>query len=189
MGKRGRIFWIAGIIGLLSGCNPVTTHKITSTIFDGVPSMPPAEQYCQDFHQRALTEEREAEKKKQLAQEKEEASEHPPYAEKDCNDCHDKSTDSGFVAPEKDLCFVCHKGFLKGAFAHGPAAVGACGTCHVPHNSKYGKLLKKPKDQICGVCHQEQRVAQGLHGSAMSKGMVCTDCHNPHAGNERFFLQ
>lgn len=189
MGKRGMIFWTAVVVGFLSGCDPVTTHKITSTIFDGVPSMPTAEEYCRDYHLTALAEEREAEKKAQLAKAKAEASSHPPYEEKRCNDCHDKNTDSGFVAPAKDLCFVCHKDFLHGSFAHGPAAVGACLTCHLPHSSPYVSLLKKPQGQICDVCHKEQRVAQNLHGSAKSRGMVCTDCHNPHAGNNRFFME
>ncbi len=190
MGKRGMIFWIAVVImGLLSGCDPVTTHKITSTIFDGVPSMPSAEEYCRDYHQKALAEEREAAKKEQLAKQSAEASVHPPYAEKRCNDCHDKNTDSGFVAPKKDLCFVCHKDFLQGSFAHGPAAVGDCLACHLPHSSSNPSLLKTPKGQICWVCHKEPRVAQGLHGAAKDKGLVCTDCHNPHAANARFFLE
>jgi predicted CXXCH cytochrome family protein len=183
------IICTAGVIGLLSGCDPVTTHKITSTIFDGVPSMPSAEEYCQDYHQKKLAEETEAEKQKQLAREKGLASEHPPYAEKRCDNCHDKNTDSGFVVPTKDLCNVCHPDFLKGAFAHGPAAVGACTMCHVPHNSRFQSLLKKPKNEICDSCHQEKRQAVGLHNSVKAKNMVCTDCHNPHAGNARFFLE
>lgn len=190
MGKKGKIiFWIVGTISLLCGCDPVTRYKITSTIFDGVPSMPPAEQYCREYHQRAVAEELEAEKKKQQITEEGVASTHPPYAEKRCNDCHDKSTESGFVAPARQLCSVCHPGFLKGAYAHGPAAVGDCVMCHSPHNSKYKKLLKQPKSTICGTCHQEKRMAQGLHNTAEAKGMACTDCHNPHAGNSRFFLE
>ncbi len=189
MGKRGLIIWVAVATGLLSGCDPVTTHKITSTIFDGVPSMPSAEQYCRDYHQKALAEELEAQKKEKLAKAKGEASIHPPYEEKRCNDCHDKNTESGFITPAKDLCFACHKDFLKGSFSHGPAAVGACLTCHLPHSSQYPSLLKKSKDQICLICHKEPRLAQGLHSAAQAKVMVCTDCHNPHAGNDRFFME
>jgi predicted CXXCH cytochrome family protein len=160
-----------------------------STIFDGVPRLPPAEQYCKEYHQRALAEETEAEKQKELEGEKAQASVHPPYAEKRCDDCHDKNTDSGFVVAAKDLCNVCHPDFIKGAYSHGPAAVGSCLACHAPHNSQYQSLLKKPIGELCENCHQEKRLAMKLHDTVKSKKMVCTDCHNPHGGNNRFFLE
>jgi predicted CXXCH cytochrome family protein len=160
-----------------------------STIFDGVPRLPPAEQYCKEYHQRALAEETEAEKQKALEGEKAQASVHPPYAEKRCDDCHDKNTDSGFVVAAKDLCNVCHPDFIKGAYSHGPAAVGSCLACHAPHNSQYQSLLKKPIGELCENCHQEKRLAMKLHDTVKSKKMVCTDCHNPHGGNNRFFLE
>src|ERR1039457_462787 len=166
MGKKGIIILVAGVIGMLCGCDPVTRYNITSTIFDGVPRMPPAEDYCRDYHQKALAEEAEAEKTRQFAREKAESSSHPPYKEKRCNDCHDKNTDSGFVAPLKDLCAVCHKDFLKGAYLHGPAAAGACLKCHLQHDSPNPKLLVRPKKELCGGCHSEQRLAKGLHDNA-----------------------
>ena len=188
MGKRMMIFCVAGMLILLCGCDPLTRYKVTSTIFDGVPSMPPADQYCRDYHEKMLVTEAEAEKQEMLAQEKADESVHPPYAAKSCNDCHDKNTDSGFVVPVRELCNVCHPDFLKGSFAHGPAAAGACTMCHLPHNSRYASLLKKPKNEICVSCHKEKRLAQGLHTSVTENNMVCTDCHNPHAGNNRYFL-
>jgi predicted CXXCH cytochrome family protein len=189
MRKRGMIFWVAGMTLLLCGCDPVTRYKVMSTIFDGVPRLPPAEEYCRDYHQRALVEEAEAEKQKEQAQEKAMASIHPPFAEKRCDDCHDKNTDSGFVVAAKDLCNVCHPDFIKGAYSHGPAAVGACTICHVPHNSQYAKLLKKSKKEICDTCHTEKRLALGLHNTVKNKNIFCTDCHNPHGGDNRFFLE
>jgi predicted CXXCH cytochrome family protein len=174
---------------LLCGCDPVTRYQITSTIFDGVPRMPPAEEYCRDYHQRTLAEEAAVEKSKQLALQKAQASTHPPYAEKRCNDCHDKNTDSGFVTPLEDLCAACHKDFLKGSFFHGPAAAGACLKCHAAHNSKNPNLLTQPKKLICDVCHVEPRAAAGLHDNARDRGIVCADCHDPHAANNKFFLK
>lgn len=182
-------FCIAGVIGLFSGCDPLTTHKITSTIFDGVPSMPPAEQYCQEYHQRTVAEEAEAELKKQLKQAKSAGSIHPPYAQKHCDQCHNKDKESGFVVPVRELCGVCHKNFIKGRYVHGPAAIGSCLECHVPHNSPNPYLLKNPPDQVCAVCHQEQRLAAKLHDTVKEKGLTCTSCHNPHSGNARFFLE
>jgi predicted CXXCH cytochrome family protein len=189
MGKLGTTLAIlAATTLLISGCDPVTRHNITSTIFDGVPSLPPAEEFCKDYHERALAEEQEALKRKLRGQVEGSVSIHPPYKEKQCNNCHDKNSDSGFVAPVKELCYVCHKDFLKGNFAHGPAAVGDCLACHVPHDSKYPKLLKRARTEVCGACHLEKRLADQMHSAVVGKGMACSDCHNPHAGNARFFL-
>jgi len=183
------IFWITVLVAMLCGCDPVTRYQITSTIFDGVPRMPPAEEYCRDYHERALTEEAEAEKAKQLARLKEEASTHPPYAEKRCDDCHDKNTDSGFITAAKDLCAACHPDLMKGAYFHGPAAVGACLKCHDPHSSPNVALLSRPKAEICAVCHTEARVAKGLHDNARSRGIICTECHDPHAAGNSNLLR
>jgi len=189
MGSTGMKIWIAAMIGLLCGCDPVTTHKITSTIFDGVPSPLPAEQYCKEYHDRTKAEELEAERQKQLASAKTASSEHPPYAEKRCSDCHDKNSDSGFIRPLKDLCFHCHPDLTKGAFVHGPAAVGACLKCHGPHNSSNPNLLTKPAVELCSACHNEKRLTGGMHDRVLAKGIACTDCHDPHSGNNRFFLK
>jgi hypothetical protein len=59
----------------------------------------------------------------------------------------------------------------------------------VPHTANNPSLLVKPKGEICAVCHTEQRVAKGLHAATVTKGMVCTDCHNPHGGSNRYFLR
>ena len=183
------MLWLVVMAATLCGCDPVTRYKVTSTIFDGVPQMPPAEEYCRAYHQQALTEEAEAEKKKQLDRLKEEASSHPPYEEKRCDDCHDKNTDSGFVTALKDLCAGCHTDLLKGTYFHGPAAVGSCLKCHVPHNSPNKSLLIRPRTEICGTCHTEQRVAKGLHDNVQARGIACTECHNPHAANNSNLLR
>jgi len=190
LGKRGKTVLAALVLCVLAGCDPLTRYQVASTIFDGVPKMPPADQYCQDYHVQATAEEREAEAQKQKAGEQQgAASVHPPYMEKRCNDCHDKNTDSGFVTPRAELCSVCHPNFLKGSFGHGPAVVGACLSCHVPHDSKFPRLLKKSTNELCGGCHHEERLSKGLHDKVFSKGIVCTDCHDPHSGNRKFFLK
>ena len=171
---------------LTSACDPLTVHKVTSTIFDGVPSMPPAEQYCQDYHIKASKNELEA--KLKLQGEKL-SSTHPPFVDKRCNDCHDKSTDSGFVVAADALCAHCHKGYPPGNFLHGPAAVGACLRCHAPHTAENQNLLIKPPAELCDSCHAEARTSSKLHSSSRAKGMICTDCHDPHGGSNRFFLR
>jgi len=189
MGKTVSIFWLAVVITLLCGCGPESRYMIVSTIFDGVPRLPPAEQYCREYHEKVTVAEREAEKKKLLESQKAASSSHPPYAEKRCNDCHDKNTESGFIVAAKDLCATCHPNMIKGAYVHGPTAVGACLKCHEPHYSSQPSLLKKPKGEICGVCHVEKRVAVRLHDSARDKGMDCTACHDPHTATNGYFLR
>jgi predicted CXXCH cytochrome family protein len=189
MGKRGKAVLVLVAICMLTACDPLTVHKVTSTIFDGVPSMPPPGEYCRDYHEQALLEERATEKKRQQAQNVTQESKHPPFVEKRCNDCHDKNTDSGFVVVADKLCAHCHTGYPEGSFLHGPAAVGACIKCHVPHTSSNPSLLVKPRGEICAVCHTESRVAKGLHATTVAKGMACTDCHNPHGGSNRYFLR
>ena len=189
MGRLVIILGIMALVGLMCGCDPLTVHKVTSTIFDGVPSMPPADQYCKDYHLQALNAEREAEQKLNQPKQTGKGSIHPPYGEKRCDGCHDKSTDSGFVVPRRDLCLHCHKGFMKWNNAHGPAAVGDCLACHLPHDSANPKLLKERRADICGVCHLERRLAFGLHSTVKARKIACVDCHNPHGGNGRFFLE
>lgn len=171
----------------LSGCDPLTVHKVTSTIFDGVPSLPPAEQYCKEFQEKKAVEEKSASNDK--IQKADAGSSHLPYKEKRCNGCHDKGKDSGLIKPKQELCFVCHPAITANHFAHGPAAVGSCLECHEPHSANYPALLKVEKGKVCLGCHKEKRLADGMHDKVTANGMFCTDCHDPHAGTSAFFLR
>lgn len=180
------IFLLNSCVLLLSACDPLTVHKVTSTIFDGVPTLPPADQYCRDYHIQATQEELAAKQKQHVVKQ---GSSHPPYAEKKCNNCHDKSTDSGFVVAKEVLCAHCHKGFPSGNFLHGPAAVGDCLKCHGPHSTEEQNLLLKPLTELCDTCHIEARTSSKLHVTSRTKGISCPDCHDPHGGSNRFFLR
>ena len=171
------------------GCNPVTAHKITSTIFDGVPSLPPPEQFCQEYHEQKLAEERAAALTRADAAVTSKASRHAPYAEKKCDKCHDKTTESGLIRPPDKLCFLCHPGVLQGANMHGPAAVGSCLECHEAHSAPRPALLTRDKAELCTKCHKEKRLAEAMHQLFAAKGMLCVDCHDPHASNEPYFLK
>ena len=175
----------------LAGCDPVSRHKVVTTIFDGYPSLPPPQQYCAEY-----AEKRAAEVKEELSGEKADKaaagasqSQHLPYREKSCNDCHDKSKQNGLVAPRNELCFVCHADFIKGSYVHGPVAIGDCLACHQPHSSGFAALLKTEKSAICFKCHREKRVTSGMHEKVAAQHMVCVDCHDPHFGNVPFFLK
>ena len=190
--KGSTLFVLGCIMCILCSCDPINRHKVLSTIFDGVPTLPPPEQICSEYAELKLAAFRdELAGKKAEGQEgsKTEKSIHPPYEEKKCDSCHDKTTESGLVRPLNQLCFVCHTDFLKGAYHHGPAAVADCLNCHVPHDSQNPSLLKVSKADVCATCHKEKRQAQGLHNMAVDRKIGCTDCHNPHYGNSPFFLK
>lgn len=189
----GNLLAIVCALFALNACDPLTRHKVSSTIFDGVPSMPPADQFCQDFHEKKVLELAAAAAKVPTAAEelkkKEAASGHPPYKEKRCNDCHDKTQDSGLIKPKDQVCFVCHPGIMDKFYVHGPVAVGACLDCHDPHSSTEPALLKVEKKKLCVTCHKEKRVADAMHTKVTDSGMACTDCHNPHDGDAKYFLR
>ncbi|KAB0664482.1 cytochrome C [Oryzomonas japonica] len=175
--------------GMLTGCDPLARHKVVSTIFDGVPSMPEPQQFCQEYHEVKLAEEREAAAAQQRKNSATSDSRHEPYDQKRCNDCHDKTKEGGLIRPPNELCFMCHPDLTKGAFTHGPAAVGDCLACHVPHSSAYGPLLKVKAEDVCVTCHREKRQAKSMHDNVAAKGMICINCHNPHSGNAPYFLK
>jgi predicted CXXCH cytochrome family protein len=179
------------IVSIVCACSPVTRYEVLTTIFDGVPSLPPPEKYCADYAAQTASNLRaEMSGRKNSDGKQDKSSTHPPYAEKKCDGCHDKSTDSGFVVNSRnDLCFVCHTGFFKGSYVHGPAAVGDCLACHDPHSSSHPALLKVSQTEICTTCHHEKRVASSLHEMAASHELICTDCHDPHSGNVHYFLK
>jgi len=189
MGTIRLLIFLVCTACMVSGCDPLTVHKVTSTIFDGVPDLPPADQYCQDFYQNKLKEDQEAATKMSAANSRQQSSIHPPYAEKRCEGCHDKSTASGLIKPRNEICFVCHPTIIKSTFVHGPASVGSCMECHDPHSSPYPSLLKTDKALICATCHREKRAALALHTRVAARGLLCTDCHNPHAGTIQYFLR
>lgn len=182
------------VFAILAGCDPITRHKVLSTVFDGVPTLPPPEEICTQYAEVKLTEYKEelaGAKKAAEAGDVSNGSVHQPYDEKKCDNCHDKAKDDGLVRPAKQLCLMCHKDFFKdkGHYQHGPAAVGDCLACHVPHNSAYTSLLKVDRKNICDLCHKEQRAALGLHNKVAERKMACADCHNPHYGTSSFFLK
>jgi predicted CXXCH cytochrome family protein len=93
------------------------------------------------------------------------------------------------LRPSDQLCSMCHKDFVTGSYVHGPVSVSDCLACHLPHDSIYPALLQKSKNEICEKCHVEERVAGRMHEQVISHGMQCVDCHDPHSGNVRYFLQ
>lgn len=176
-----------------AGCDPVARHQFLVTFFNDVPTLPPAEDYCQEAEeQRAKAAAGEASKKEAARTAPPvQSSIHQPYGEKRCNNCHqeEKTTISGLKKSENELCFMCHPKILKHRFVHGPAAEGECLACHLPHEANYQSLLIREPGKLCDKCHSERRLAQGMHDRIKATGVICMDCHDPHSGESRFFLK
>ncbi len=198
--KRGRplalllLVLLAGSL-LLFGCNPVTRHKVLTTIFDGVPSQVPPQKILDDYYQQRLAAEAARKAAAGAAGDGVMAasgSRHRPYAEKKCKDCHDFTSRVGLVRPRLELCVMCHRDFIikdKTVNVHGPVAVGDCSACHLPHTSPNKVLLERNETEICSKCHQERRQAARMHERVVTRGMACVDCHDPHYGAARYFLK
>ncbi|HEX9778248.1 MAG TPA: cytochrome c3 family protein [Geopsychrobacteraceae bacterium] len=175
---------------LLAGCDPVARHKFTTALLDGYPSLPSADQYFAYYTEQLALQQADAETAAETAVEEDGTSRsaHRPYEEKSCNDCHDKRKTIGLIVEKNRLCGVCHEDFVQGSVVHGPVAIGACLACHLPHSSRYPVLLKASVNDICGNCHTEKRLAEQLHETVRSRGMICVDCHDPHFSNSRYLL-
>jgi predicted CXXCH cytochrome family protein len=178
-----------GLAAALSGCDSVTRHKVLTTIFDGVPSLPPPEQLCMEYAEAQVAAAMQEELPEADASQKFAGSTHLPYAEKNCNGCHDRNKEGGLILPRAKLCFACHTDFFKGKMLHGPAAVGACLSCHSPHKGRYPNLLMYGKTELCNRCHQESRIAAKMHDRLTAQNMACVDCHDPHSGDVPYFLK
>src|SRR6185369_12568316 len=98
--KQSGLFLVCAML-LLSGCDPIARHKVVSTIFDGVPSLPPPEQLCEDYAIKKVAEAKAETDRKDTGPA---GSEHPPYKEKRCEDCHDKTREGGLIRPKNELC-------------------------------------------------------------------------------------
>ena len=177
----------AAVLFPLSGCDQVTRYKVTSTIFDGVPALPPPEQLCEEYAVKKVAEAQAL--ALNIAKKKVTGSSHPPYDDKRCDDCHDKNKEGGLIQPRNKLCFVCHTDFLQGAFIHGPAATADCLACHEPHSSTFTTLLKVAPEKICAKCHTGKGAMSALHDKFAERQLSCVDCHDPHSGNNKFFLR
>lgn len=96
---------------------------------------------------------------------------HPKSADgKPCAGCHPPH--AGAMTTAKAVaCTSCHRGTpFTGEVVHARGL--ACASCHQPHAGK-------PKQQLCGSCHEE-----ALAKTALNRGhRVCGDCHAglPHA--------
>jgi predicted CXXCH cytochrome family protein len=118
---------------------------------------------------------------------------HAPVAAGECTACHEFSgkgdttavrlTGGAVPAGAGSLCVTCHEGVGKAASlpgAHGPAASGECGACHLPHGSDHTNLLVAPEAGLCTTCHDGVAGQLKLPNVHQPAAASCSLCHDPH---------
>jgi predicted CXXCH cytochrome family protein len=190
-------FTVVVLLLQIFGCSgdPLSTHKIKTNFFDGVPDLPPLDVLCEDnmeelfntYYQDRLAESTSGniEEERKIVR----GSVHPPYDEKNCKGCHDFEQKNMLIAPKDELCETCHVDFVQGNYVHGPVAVRDCLACHLPHSSENKSLLKMSLSGICDKCHHEDRLAAGMHYAVIEHNMDCVNCHNAHGSDKVYFLK
>lgn len=113
---------------------------------------------------------------------------HTPYRKNNCQGCHD-ATDGQLIRPiKKGLCLTCHTRLVEEKkFVHGPVAVTDCALCHHHHGSSYPNLLLADPIATCLNCHDRADLSTGEHHAQPDQ--ACTGCHDPHGGDNRFFVK
>ena len=132
----------------------------------------------------------------------------------DCHRAHDAKFSHLLRKPPSELCLACHDALqaqiASAKFKHRPVSDNSCRSCHLPHGSKYGKLLfadyppaivsayNPATYALCFSCHEERIVRERyvdkqtdfrngplnlhyLHVNVENGG--CT-CHDGHAASQ-----
>ena len=180
------LFTLLAPLWMLTGCNTYSRYKVLSAVFDGVPHPDDVPQEVTMLDELSL-EDQEA----RLAPRPIRYTHPSAGAEGGCALCHGPPKD--LVIPGKDMCVRCHAHVTeKKSFIHGPAVLD-CIVCHEPHESKTKTLLKIIGNELCFECHYRQNREDAFkteeHRDMEEKEFVCLACHDPHGGQDRFFVK
>jgi predicted CXXCH cytochrome family protein len=125
----------------------------------------------------------------------------------ECSTCHDDKPGAGYkrtyaLDAENEMCFKCHDGVAKlvkeKPNVHAPVVGGQCSICHSPHASPFSYQLRKSINEVCYSCHDDKK--EGNHPVVFhpsrykadprnpEKDLSCASCHNPHASENKSFL-
>jgi len=171
------------ILLFIIACSP--NKKILSIFFDGVPDSTQVANKSKIQENKIDSNDI---KNNLLANNKELLFVHTPYKEKNCDNCHVKSSMGKFVEEQPELCYQCHEDFkTKYSYLHGPVAGGYCTKCHSPHSSKYEKMILRKGQNLCTYCHNIEMVLKNENHSGIGE-TNCTECHNPHGGTDKYIL-
>ncbi len=116
-------------------------------------------------------------------------SEHPPFAQKRCELCHNRQKANILIVEKHEICGTCHTtDMFEGAFRHGPAASSQCYACHDPHESGYPNLLFTSGSAICAKCHNPETFVE-IDRHRSEQGEECLSCHMPHVADKPYLLK
>jgi DmsE family decaheme c-type cytochrome len=137
-----------------------------------------------------------------------------PFAEgsHDCETCHGPSAghrknqkqkdgtrmspaitfdDKTPVEKQNEICMACHKDNVM----HWPGSMHeeeelACASCHELHAPRDRVMDKQTQQEVCFSCHLRIRSETFRNSSHPLRfgEMTCTDCHNPHDGDNDSLL-
>ena len=176
---------LLSVLLVLTACSPKSNYMVLSFFFDGVPdytkknAVVAKDTTTQVKHITVTT---------SLPVPFPNSVVHKPYAERNCDACHEKGVNNRSLKEQPAVCFGCHKNFQeKYKYVHGPVAGGYCTTCHYPHQGELASLLKKQGQKLCLQCHTLTQVMKNPAHSTIGN-TDCTSCHNPHGGANRFVL-
>jgi len=189
--RRCLLRWIAAatcVLALVPACSSTSSYEVLSFFFDGVPDpsapavpptdgggageLPPGDGTSPKLEPSVPA-----------------TYAHAPFRDNRCQECHRRATGGLVRDPRKGLCRMCHASLLETRrYVHGPAAVDECVYCHHPHSSTRPHLLLADASELCLTCHVQGDLSEGGHHASLDE-VACTDCHDPHGGNDPFFLE
>lgn len=173
------------VLSLAPACSETTRYRVLSFFFDGVPK--PGSEAVADAGptDRAPTAVSDGATPRARAIE---MYAHPPYAQGRCGACHNPESGQLIKALDEGLCQMCHAKVAQERYVHGPVAVNACTFCHHYHTAPQPRILLKRVPELCLECHDKSDLTTGTHHETI-ESRSCVDCHNPHGGDDRFFLK
>ena len=186
-GRLGHGFLMGLVIVLLSQCSPYAGKNMLNFLFDGVPETDTVQAKLTDLE--GTSTDSLGRPEVLLALEKPNRFVHYPYEEGECASCHNELSLGTMLEAQPGLCYICHEDLSTVySYLHGPVAGGYCTSCHDPHISESGKLLRMTGDDLCLFCHSKESVSKNeMHLDL--EGMLCMDCHNPHGGEDKYLFQ
>ena len=97
------------------------------------------------------------------------------------------------VTEKNKICSSCHEKIDKSHWAGSTHQVNdvACSDCHQIHAVKDPVQIKSFQVEVCGDCHQSQKLASkrfSTHPLNSGEQMGCVDCHKPHGSDSEHLL-
>jgi predicted CXXCH cytochrome family protein len=186
--KNSRIFNLLVLTLVLVSCSPEFRYKVANAIFDDVPSIEEEDEVVVDTSDN-LASPGDLTSSTGIILEKK-IYYHDPFQNKECSKCHDQQHIGALVAEEPELCYQCHEEQTqKHNFKHGPAEAGLCTSCHQPHKANAGKLLLEDGVDLCLSCHDSEDISRNRIHKEIKDQKSCLECHDPHAGDNRFMMK